>query len=132
VLRERHGESLVDEPGEGCFREEAEARIFQEIRSSLESLGIRFDVYYNEMSLYEEGKIEETLADLRAEGLLFDSDQAVWLRGTALGLERDRVLVKRTGEPTYLLPDIAYHREKFRRGFETPITARSFAAASRR
>jgi arginyl-tRNA synthetase len=73
------------------------------------------------MSLYEEGKIEETLADLRAEGLLFDSDQAVWLRGTALGLERDRVLVKRTGEPTYLLPDIAYHREKFRRGFETVI-----------
>jgi arginyl-tRNA synthetase len=121
VLRERHGASLVDEPGEGCFREEAEARIFQEIRSSLESLGIRFDVYYNEMSLYEEGKIEETLAKLRSEGLLFDSDQAVWLRGTALGLERDRVLVKRTGEPTYLLPDIAYHREKFRRGFETVI-----------
>ena len=121
ALRERHGETLVDEPGEGCFREEAEARIFQQIRSTLESLGIRFDVYYNEISLYEEGKIEETLADLRAEELLFDADQAVWLRGTAFGLERDRVLVKRTGEPTYLLPDIAYHREKFRRGFETVI-----------
>jgi arginyl-tRNA synthetase len=121
ALREHHGEALVEEPGEGCFREEAEARIFREIRSTLESLGIHFDVYYNERSLYQEGKIEETLADLRSEQLLFDSEGAVWLRGTAFGLERDRVLVKGTGEPTYLLPDIAYHREKFRRGFETVI-----------
>jgi arginyl-tRNA synthetase len=121
ALRGEGGETLVEEPGEGRFREAAEARILEEIRSTLASLGIRFDVYYNEMSLYEEGKIEETLADLRAEGLLFDADGAVWLRGTAFGLERDRVLVKRTGEPTYLLPDIAYHREKFRRGFETVI-----------
>jgi arginyl-tRNA synthetase len=121
ALRGDGGESLVEEPGEGRFREAAEAKILKEIRSTLESLGVRFDVYYNEMSLYEEGKIEEALADLRAEGLLFDADGAVWLCGTAFGLERDRVLVKRTGEPTYLLPDIAYHREKFRRGFETVI-----------
>jgi arginyl-tRNA synthetase len=121
ALVEHCGETLVDEPGEGRFREEAEARIFEEIRSTLASLGIRFDVYYNERSLYEEGKIEETLADLRSEQLIFDADGAVWLRGTALGLERDRVLVKRTGEPTYLLPDIAYHREKLRRGFDTVV-----------
>jgi arginyl-tRNA synthetase len=120
-LLESQGETLLDEPGEGRFREQAEASIFQEIRSTLESLGVRFDVYFNEMSLYQEGKIEETLADLRSEKLLFDSEGAVWLRATALGLERDRVLVKGTGEPTYLLPDIAYHREKFRRGFETVI-----------
>jgi len=121
ALREERGEALLEEPGEGCFREEAEARIFQKIRSTLESLGIHFDVYYNERSLYEQGKIEETLADLRSQQLLFDSEGAVWLRGAAFGLERDRVLVKGTGEPTYLLPDIAYHREKFRRGFETVI-----------
>jgi arginyl-tRNA synthetase len=121
ALRERHGEALLEEPGEGCFRKEAEARIFQEIRATLESLGVHFDVYYNEMSLYQEGRIEETLADLRTQELLFDSEGAVWLRGTAFGLERDRVLVRGTGEPTYLLPDIAYHREKFRRGFETVI-----------
>ncbi len=121
ALREHYGETLADEPGEGRFRQEAEARIFEEIRSTLESLGIRFDVYYNERSLYEEGKIEETLADLRSEQLLFDADGAVWLRGTPLGLERDRVLVKRTGEPTYLLPDIAYHREKLRRGFDAVV-----------
>jgi arginyl-tRNA synthetase len=121
ALRERHGEALVDEPGEGEFRTEAEARIFREIRSTLESIGVHFDVYSNEMSLYQEGKIEETLADLRSEQLLFDSEGAVWLGGTAFGLERDRVLVKSSGEPTYLLPDIAYHREKFRRGFELVI-----------
>jgi len=121
ALRERCGDALVEEPGEGRFRAEAEEKIFQEIRSTLESLGIRFDVYYNEKSLYDQGKIEETLADLRAEDLLFDADGAVWLRGEAFGLERDRVLVKSSGEPTYLLPDIAYHREKFRRGFEAVI-----------
>jgi len=120
-LLESHGETLVDEPGEGRFREEAQASIFQEIRSTLESLGIHFDVYYNEMSLYQEGRIEETLGDLRSADLVYEADRAVWLRATALGLEKDRVLVKSTGEPTYLLPDIAYHREKFRRGFETVI-----------
>jgi arginyl-tRNA synthetase len=120
-LREEYGESLIDEPGEGIFRERAEASIFEEIRATLESLGIRFDMYYNERSLYEQGKIEEVLADLRAEDVVFDAEEAVWLRGEAFGLERDRVLVKRTGEPTYLLPDIAYHREKFRRGFEIVI-----------
>jgi len=120
-LLESHGETLVDEPGDGRFREEAQASIFQEIRSTLESLGIHFDVYYNEMSLYQEGRIEETLGDLRSADLVYEADRAVWLRATALGLEKDRVLVKSTGEPTYLLPDIAYHREKFRRGFETVI-----------
>jgi arginyl-tRNA synthetase len=112
-----HGEALVEESAEGLFRESAEEGIFSEIRSTLENLGIRFDVYYNEGSLYEEGKLTEVIADLRAKGLIYDADGAVWLRSTALGLDRDRVVLKSSGEPTYLLPDIAYHREKFRRGF---------------
>ena len=73
------------------------------------------------MALYEEGHIEATLADLRAKDLVYEQDGATWLRATALGQGRDRVLVKRSGEPTYLLPDIAYHREKFRRGFDRVI-----------
>jgi len=116
-----HGEALVEESAEGLFRESAEEGIFSEIRSTLENLGIRFDVYYNEGSLYEEGKLTEVIADLRAKGLIYDADGAVWLRSTALGLDRDRVVLKSSGEPTYLLPDIAYHREKFRRGFEMII-----------
>jgi arginyl-tRNA synthetase len=120
-LRKRHGEGLVDEPADGIFRETAEELIFSDIRATLERLGIEFDVYSNEMSLYEDGRIEQTLDDLRARGVVYDWDGAVWLRATELDLDRDRVLVKKTGEPTYLLPDVAYHRQKFERGFDTVI-----------
>ena len=56
-----------------------------------------------------------------SRGLAYDSEGAVWFKATAVGLDQDRVIVKRTGEPTYRLPDIAYHREKFRRGFELVV-----------
>jgi len=120
-LREKHGDGLVDEPGDGRFREVAQQRIFGEIEATLAALGIRFDVYTNEKTFYEDGSIDRVLADLRAKDLVYDADGAVWLRATSLGLERDRVLVKSSGEPTYLLPDIAYHREKLRRGFDRVI-----------
>lgn len=121
ALRDVHGDALVDEPGAGVFREAAERRIFDEIRATLDSLGVRFDVYFNETSLYESGKIEATVRALREKGLAYDEDGAVWIAATRLGLDRDRVIVKRTGEPTYLLPDIAYHVDKLRRGFELVI-----------
>jgi len=117
-LRTRHGDALVDEPAEGAFREAAQKRIFAEIEATLAALGIRFDVYTNEKTFYENGELERVLADLRAKDLVYDAEGATWLRATALGLDRDRVLVKSSGEPTYLLPDIAYHRDKFRRGFD--------------
>ncbi len=120
-IRREHGDDLGWDADESLFRKVAEERIFADIRRTLRALGIEFDVYSNEMALYDEGKIEATLDDLRAKDLVYDEDDAVWLRATELGLDRDRVLVKRTGEPTYLLPDIAYHREKFRRGFERVI-----------
>ncbi len=112
------GQALAGEAGEGVFRQIAEQTVFSEIRKTLDALGIAFDVYSNEMALYEEGKLDEVLTDLRKLDLVYENEGAVWLRATALGLARDRVLIKRTGEPTYLLPDIAYHREKFRRGFD--------------
>jgi arginyl-tRNA synthetase len=97
------------------FRERAQAAIFADIERTLARLGVRFDVHFNEHSLYADGKVEAALADLRERGLVYEQDGAVWLRSTGLGLSRDRVLVKSSGEPTYLLPDIAYHREKFAR-----------------
>jgi len=97
------------------FRERAQAEIFADIERTLERLGVRFDVHFNERSLYTDGKVDEALADLKARGLVYEQDGAVWLRSTELGLSRDRVLIKSSGEPTYLLPDIAYHREKFAR-----------------
>jgi arginyl-tRNA synthetase len=120
-LRAKHGAMLVEEPPEGVFREAAQQRIFAEIEATLVALGIRFDVYTNEKTFYENGAIDATLAALREKDLVYDADGAVWLRATTLGLERDRVLVKSTGEPTYLLPDIAYHREKYQRGFDRII-----------
>ncbi len=120
-LAEKHADALVEEPADGAFRRVAEERIFADIRATLAALGVGFDVFSNETSLYQEGKVDAAIADLRAKGLVYDADGAVWLRATALGLDRDRVLVKRTGEATYLTPDIAYHREKFRRGFERVI-----------
>jgi len=121
ALREEHGEALVDEPGDGLFRQAAQDRIFADIRKTLADMGIEFDVYSNEMDLYEQGRIEETLEALREKGLVYDAEGAVWLRATDMGLDRDRVLVKSSGEPTYLLPDVAYHREKFRRLFDRVI-----------
>ena len=121
VLCDERADELVEEPGDGIFRERAEKEIFADIRKTLDSIGLDFDVFYNESSLYESGKIEEALTDLRAAGMIFDADGAVWFQATSLGLERDRVVVKSSGEPTYLLPDIAYHREKFRRGFDRVI-----------
>ncbi|MCC6641691.1 MAG: arginine--tRNA ligase [Deltaproteobacteria bacterium] len=120
-LLDQHGATLAGEPGEGLFRRAAQERIFAEIQATLRALGIAFDVYTNETSLYETGKLDETREALRAKGLVYEADGATWLRATALGLDRDRVIVKRTGEPTYLLPDIAYHRDKFARGFERVI-----------
>ena len=121
ALRDSESDSLVDEPGEGRFRDEAQRVIFEEISGTLTRLGIHFDVFFNERSLYDDGKIDEALADLRSAGLVYDADGAVWFKATARGLDRDRVVIKSSGEPTYLMPDIAYHREKFRRGFDLVI-----------
>jgi arginyl-tRNA synthetase len=121
ALRAEHGESLVDEPGDGLFRTTAEERNLADIRRTLESMRVSFDVYAGEADLYTDGKVEDTLDELRSRDLVFESEGAVWLRATALGLDRDRVLVKSSGEATYLLPDVAYHRDKFRRGFEIVI-----------
>ena len=120
-LRSERGDSLCkverDEAVRIC-QAGAEEILFEGIKNVLARMGVIFDVFYNEDSLYTSGKIKEVVSEFRARGLAYDKDGAVWLKATALGLEQDRVIVKSTGEPTYRLPDIAYHREKFRRGFE--------------
>ena len=99
----------------------AEETIFADIKHTLERVGIHFDVYFNEDSLYASGQITATLDELRARDLAFERDGAVWLRGEPLGLDKDRVLVKSSGEPAYRMPDIAYHKEKLGRGFDLII-----------
>jgi len=82
---------------------------------------VRFDVIFNESDLYREGLVEQTLAELTKRGHTFEEDGALWLRTTAFGDDKDRVLRKRDGTYTYLVPDIAYHRHKHERGFQRAI-----------
>ncbi len=117
-LVEERGDSLKDEADVTPFKEAAEQEIFKDINGTLERMGIRFDNYYNEHSLYENGFVEEVINSLREKGLVYDQEGAVWFKTTAFGHDKDRVIVKSSGEPTYRLPDIAYHREKFRRGYD--------------
>jgi len=98
-----------------------EERAINDHRSVLEQMNIHMDSWFSERSLVESGAIDVTLADLRERGVAYDDDGAIWLRSTDFGDDKDRVLVRSDGEPTYLLPDIAYHRDKFSRGFDLLI-----------
>ena len=95
-----------------------EQHALEEQRRVLSSLNVEFDTWFSERAMVETGAIDTTLADLRARGVVDDADGAVWLRSTDFGDDKDRVLVKSDGQYTYLLPDIAYHRDKFARGFD--------------
>ena len=92
-------------------------RVKRDLRETLDAAGVHFDTWFSERSLVSDGAIEATLADLAAHDATYEADGAVWLRSTDHGDDKDRVLVKSDGEPTYLLPDIAYHRNKFERGY---------------
>jgi arginyl-tRNA synthetase len=104
------------DPGEWGYE-----RVKRELRESLSGIGVEFDTWFSERSLVTSGAVEATLADLRERGAAYDDDGAVWLRTTDFGDDKDRPLVKSDGEPTYLLPDIAYHRDKYARGHELLI-----------
>ncbi len=120
-LREQYGDTLRNEPAEGKFKEQAEREIFDDIKKTLKLLGIEHKTFFNENSLYEEGKIQELIDELKKRDLCYESEGALWLKTSALGGDKDKVIVKSSGEPTYRLPDIAYHIDKFRRGFELII-----------
>lgn len=87
------------------------------IQKDLSDLGVRFDEYFSERSLADKNLIDETLETLRKNNFLFEAEGALWFRSTQFGDDKDRVLKKQTGEYTYLAPDIAYHKNKFDRGF---------------
>jgi arginyl-tRNA synthetase len=122
-------QELFDEQGDALlssdivlpFTKKATEVIFADISSTLKRMGITFDNYYNEHTLYDDGHIDSVVSELREKGLVYEKDDAVWFKTTEFGHEQDRVIIKKTGEPTYRLPDIAYHREKFRRNFDLMI-----------
>lgn len=117
-LIDEKGDSLVESENALPFTEKAVKLIFKDISGTLKDMGITFDNYFNEHTLYDDGHIESVVQELRDKGLVYEKEDATWFKTTDLGHEQDRVIIKKTGEPTYRLPDIAYHREKFRRGFD--------------
>jgi len=120
-LHAAYGDALRNEPPEGKFKEQAEREIFDDIKKTLKLLGIEHKTFFNENSLYEDGKIDELLHELKKRDLCYESEGALWLKTSMLGGDKDKVIVKSSGEPTYRLPDIAYHIDKFRRGFDLII-----------
>jgi arginyl-tRNA synthetase len=92
--------------------------ILEVIRKELEDFQVRFDCWYSQKGLRTSGKIEETLAYLKEKGFLYELDGALWFRSTDFGDDKDRVVIKSDKAYTYLAPDIAYHREKFKRGYQ--------------
>jgi len=118
-ILDQYGDGLL--PEDKIFRNYAEELIFADIKKTLETIGINHDVFSNEQTYYNTGAIDALVEDLRNKGLIYESDGATWLKGTTLGLEKDRVYYKSSGEPTYRLPDTAYHREKLNNNFDLII-----------
>lgn len=115
-----HGDRLLVEPAD-TFGNYAQTRISQKQRESLKQINIEFDSYYREQSLYETGRVWQVLEELKERGYVYEAEGAQWFRTTAFGDDKDRVLVKSSGEPTYRLPDIAYHWHKAQRGFDVVV-----------
>lgn len=134
-----HGEDIVaiakdiiNESGDAWVHKEGEERVayfkeyglkylLENIATDLRNFRVEFDHWFSERSLYEEGQIIDVLADLAIEGYTYEKEGATWLRSTAFSDDKDRVLVKGDGSYTYLTPDIAYHQNKFSRGYDQII-----------
>jgi arginyl-tRNA synthetase len=110
-----------DATAQETFRVAGVALMFDEIRSSLADFGVVFDVYFNEKDLHDKGELDDALKRLTEQGRTFQQDGATWLRTTDFGDDRDRVLVRGNGEPTYFLADCAYYLDKRQRGFDRCI-----------
>ncbi len=125
-LADEHGDALLDADDEAPFKEAAEQAVFAEIMATLKRLGVEMDSTFNERALYEgdPAPVWDVVDKLKAQGLAYEEDGAVWFKTSALGKTdsrdgeeegKDTVLVKSSGEPTYRLPDIAYHLDKLGR-----------------
>ena len=103
------------------FTDFAAGAILEGIQTDLEAFGVVFDVYFSERELYREDGVARLLAELEGQGFIYREGDTLWFKTTAFGDDKDRVVVRQNGDPTYFAADIAYHRNKYRRGFERVI-----------
>lgn len=113
--------TLPTDDANEAFRARGVELMFAEIRQSLESFGVEFDVYFHEDSLHESGAVDHAIARLRELGHIFEADGATWLRTTTFGDDRDRVIIRSNGEAAYIAGDIAYYLDKRERGFDRVV-----------
>ena len=116
-LVKEHNDSLLNE-SDDFFKNNAEKYIFNQIKNTLSKIGLKFNNYFNEKTLYDNKKIFDVVKKLKDKKLIYEKENATWFKATDIGMDSDRVLIKSTGEPTYRLPDIAYHVTKFERGYD--------------
>jgi len=114
-------DKYISENNIDIFKNFAEQKIFEDIKRTLDILKISFDNFFNEDDLYKDKSIDRILSDLSEKKLIYYKDNATWFAGTKVKRPVDRVLVKSSGEPTYRLPDMAYHRTKFERNYDKII-----------
>ena len=103
------------------FADYAADVIMREIKEDLQAFGVVFDSYFSERELYKGGGVAKLLAELEGKGFIYQDGETFWFRTTDFGDEKDRVVIRRNGEPTYFAADIAYHQNKYLRGFDTVI-----------
>jgi len=115
----QHGDQL--ESGDILFKKIPEQNIFTDIKKTLKGLGITFDEFSNEKTFYDNGDIDKLLEELKSKDLIYEKEGATWFKTSALGKEQDRVFIKSSGEPTYRVPDTAYHRNKIERNYDLII-----------
>jgi arginyl-tRNA synthetase len=123
-MQEVHGDSYLNRSEEEVlplFSDYAAKRILEGIRKDLEDFGVHYDCWFSESSLYEKGAVDRVIKTLRASGHIYEKDGALWFRSTAQGDEKDRVVVRANGMTTYLASDLAYHQDKYHRGFDLVI-----------
>lgn len=123
-IKEQQGDGLLyreeDEAVMQCARTAA-GGIMEGIRKDLALFGVSFDEWFSEQSLYDAGEVDRILAESRERGIIYEKDGALWFKTSDLGDEKDRVVVRQNGQTTYFASDIAYHEDKYRRGFQRVI-----------
>ena len=120
-LINKKGNSLKDLTENTAFKDAAESNIFLNIEKTLARIGLKFDTFFNENSLYDSGAITNVVDTLRQKNLIYEKEGATWFKASEAGRDQDRVIIKSSGEPTYRLPDIAYHQNKFNRGYDLMV-----------
>ncbi|WP_129140256.1 arginine--tRNA ligase [Modicisalibacter coralii] len=118
---DQHVTAAADPDDLDAIRRFAVAYLRREQDLDLKAFGVEFDVYFLESSLYSGGKVEDTVRQLIDKGHTYEQDDALWLRTTDFGDDKDRVMRKRDGDYTYFVPDVAYHLDKWQRGFKQVI-----------